>query len=66
MSSIEFPVLGLSAQDNFYAGIGATALDGSNNSEEGSIDFHVRNGISTTETLTSLPNRFSTICFPSS
>tara|TARA_R100000742_G_C4279240_1_gene103331 strand:+ start:1534 stop:4830 length:3297 start_codon:yes stop_codon:yes gene_type:complete len=40
-----------SAQDNFYAGIGSTALTGTNNSEEGSIDFHVRNGISTTETL---------------
>jgi hypothetical protein len=39
------------AQDNFYAGIGSTALDGVNNSEEGSLDFHVRNGISTTETL---------------
>ena len=39
------------AQDNFYAGIGSTALDGVNNSEEGSLDFHVRNGVSTTETL---------------
>ena len=39
------------AHDNFYAGIGSTALDGTNNSEEGSIDFHVRNGISSTETL---------------
>ena len=38
------------AQDNFYAGIGSTALDGVNNSEEGSIDFHVRNGVSSTET----------------
>jgi len=32
------------AQDNFYAGIGSTALDGANNSEEGSLDFYVRNG----------------------
>ena len=39
------------AQDNFYAGIGSTALDGTNNSEEGSLDFHVRNGASSTETL---------------
>jgi hypothetical protein len=39
------------AQDNFYAGIGSTALDGVNNSEEGSLDFHVYNGVSSSETL---------------
>jgi len=39
------------AQDNFYAGIGSTAMDGVNNSEEGSLDFHVRNGISSTNHL---------------
>jgi hypothetical protein len=32
-----------SAQDNFYAGIASTALTGTNNSEEGSLDFHVKN-----------------------
>ena len=40
-----------SAQDNFYAGIGATAMDGANHSEEGSLDFHVRNGVSSTDQL---------------
>ena len=32
-----------SGQDNFYAGIGCKTLTGTNNSEEGSLDFHVKN-----------------------
>lgn len=40
-----------SAQDNFYAAIGATALTGTNNSEEGSLDFHVKNTAQTSDSL---------------
>jgi len=32
-----------SGQDNFYAGIGCKTLTGTNNQEEGSLDFHVKN-----------------------